>query len=238
MKVFVLVFFLLPSTTILPTPVVSAVNYQSSINTIITVITILVALITFLLTVAFPIALRAYRRYEQAVKSLHAQVELVRKVEMIMAWYEIDMGSQSAKLVETKFTVRKHIENVVNPSGYEVLRSQRNACVSLVGLIVNIKMTWPKKLKSLLRFMQSEGMINEDLLTSSEYKELIKKLSEVCDDDLYEPKSRYQRLVSPNILSDFMYGMIMLVTILFSLVLVVGMIKSDVLGKIFLLLLR
>ena len=206
-----------------------SVNFQDTTSMVITVITVIVALITFGITIIIPIALRVYRRYDRAIKSIDVQIEMVRKVEDLIAQYEIDtFVLNSSVMTLPRFTLRKHLQSLINPPAHDVVASQKLACTNLAQLVTNPKLIWPRKLKSLIKFMRINGLLSNELLRSQEYKSmLIKELRDFAEDDTHgEDSSRY--LFSDTILRDFAYAFAVLLLLLFSLVSVIWMIKNIV----------
>ncbi len=203
------------------------VNFQDTTSMVITVITVIVALITFGITIIIPIALRVYRRYDRAIKSIDVQIGVVRKVEGLLAQYEIDtFEPDSSAMILARFTLRKHLQSLINPPAHDVVASQKLACINIAQLITDPELVWPRKLKSLIKFMRINGLLSNELLRSQEYKSrLVKELKDFAEDDSHgENSSRY--LFSDTILRDFAYAFAVLLLLLFSLVSVIWMIKN------------
>ena len=201
----------------------AGVNFQDTISTIITVITVIVALITFGISVIIPIALRVYRRYDRAIRSIGVQTEMVRKVEDLMAQYEIDAFEFSySSHIFTRYALRKHVQGLINPPAHDVTESQKLACTNLAQLVTNPKLIWPRKLKSLIKFMRINGLLSNELLRSKEYKNrLVKELKDFAEDDSLD--ERMSRHVLPEtIFKDFACGFFVLLSFLFILALIVN----------------
>ena len=227
------------------------VSFTDTASTIITVITIVVALVTFGITLIIPIALRVYRRYHRGIRDMNVQVEMVRKIEDLMYQYEVDIlefgkmevynevdahgrtesynefGDHNITriymlMARSRLNVRKHLQNLLNPPAHDVVASQRLACFNLAQLVTNSELIWPRKLKSLIRFMRVSGLLSNELLRSKEYKKkLIVVLKDFAEDDSYgESVSRYT--MSETMFKDFVYGFLVLLSILLVLALIVN----------------
>ena len=200
---------------------------QRTTDTIITVITVMVALITFGITTIIPIALRIYRRYDRSVRNMNIQIELVRRVEGLIYQYEVDvLGSSKANdyavVILPRFTLRKNLQSLISPTSHDIAASQRLACSDLAQLITDKKSVWPRKLKSLIRFMRANGLLSNELLSSKEYKErLVKELEDFAEDGNWD-RDLFSHPLSETIFKDFVYGFLVLLSILFVVALIVN----------------
>ena len=212
-------------------------NLQNTTNTIITVITVIVALITFSITVIIPVALRVYKRYNVTIRRMDTQAEMIRKIEDLIYQYEVDLlelGKEKSyddearsydevKVSEmqaytimtlSRFTLRKHLQDIINPPAHDIVTSQRSACSGLAQLITDPKSVWPRKLKSLIRFMRINGLLSNELLRSKEYKKmLVKELKDFAEDDSWD-RNLSNNTLPETIVRDFGFGFIVLLSIL------------------------
>ena len=215
MRLFVILFVVFVHSAALASNSSVELSSQGTINTILTVITVIIAVLTFGITVLIPIVLVAYRRYNRVIKKIDIQIEMVHKIEDLMAQYEIDtFEPNSSAMTLPRFTLRKHIQSLTNPPAHDVIASQKLACTNLAQLVTNSKLIWPKKLKSLIRFMRANGLLSNELLRSHEYNyTLVKELKDIAEDDIYgESASRY--VPSEAMFKDFVYGFLVLLSIL------------------------